>query len=280
MAGIEQMAVSANLYRRYFFPLPPSLLLASARLVRSTLAAYSILFLSLPQPFLIFLLGFLLWTMLPHSDLDFWANVHGHRFVPIELGDMQRGGMKERIMRMDAFVSSYLKPSSDYPSWSLKMATSNQEKSQVAYLAQHQLFEQMSDLLDDIVSLPSLCGEAGPTHVNAWVGTGGTRTPLHFDSYDNLFVQVFGVKYVRIYSHSETEKLYVIQKNDATSSHGAQGNMSAVDCELEDYDAHPNSQNAKYTEVIMMPGDCLFIPARAWHYVRSLSTSASVNFWF
>jgi len=216
---------------------------------------------------------------MPHSDMDFFANVHGHRLVPIELGDMQRGGMQERIMRLDEFISSYLKPSSDQPSWSLEMATSTKAKTQVAYLAQHQLFEQIPELLHDILSSPSLCGEAGPTHINAWIGTGGTRTPLHFDSYDNLFVQIFGVKYVRIYSNSETDKLYVIRKKNA-SCFGAQGNMSAVDCELEDYEAHPASQNAKYTEVIMMPGDCLFIPARAWHYVRSLSTSGSVNFWF
>jgi len=215
-------------------------------------------------------------------DMDFWANAHGHRLVPIELGDMQRGGMKEQIMRLDNFTSSYLKPSSEKACWSLEMATSDsdKDKSQVAYLAQHQVFEQIPELLDDIMPSPSLCGEAGLTHVNAWIGTGGTRTPLHFDSYDNLFVQVVGSKYVRIYGNSETDKLYVIRKNDAKSSYGAQGNMSAIDCELEDHGAHPASRNAKYTEVIMMPGDCLFIPARAWHYVRSLSTSVSVNFWF
>ena len=28
------------------------------------------------------------------------------------------------------------------------------------------------------------------------------------------------------------------------------------------------------------PGDVLFIPRSVWHYVRSLTTSCSVNFWF
>ena len=220
-----------------------------------------------------------------HRNIDFWANTHGHRLVPIELGDMKRGGMKESIMPFHTFVSSFLGPSTANKCWPLSMASatpSDDAKTRVAYLAQHPLFEQIPILLNDIVPSPRLCGEPGPTHVNAWIGTGGTRTPLHFDTYDNLFVQLVGIKYVRIYGASETDKLYVIRKDDAQSSYmyGLQGNMSAVDCEIEDYDTHPRACDAKYVEALMFPGDCLYIPARAWHYVRSLTTSISVNFWF
>lgn len=196
---------------------------------------------------------------------------------------MKQGGIKELIMSLNTFVSSFLGPSTANTCWPLSMAlatSSDGTKGKVGYLAQHQLFEQMPSLLDDIVSSPLLCGEAGPTHVNAWLGTGGTRTPLHFDTYDNLFVQLVGIKYVRIYGTSETDKLYVIRKGDVSASYGLQGNMSAVDCELEDYDTHPKACDAKYVEAVMFPGDCLYIPARAWHYVRSLTTSISVNFWF
>ncbi|KAK7208202.1 hypothetical protein BZA70DRAFT_39597 [Myxozyma melibiosi] len=35
-----------------------------------------------------------------------------------------------------------------------------------------------------------------------------------------------------------------------------------------------------YYECILKPGDALFIPGGWWHYVRSLSNSFSVNFWF
>jgi len=216
-------------------------------------------------------------------NLDFWAMEYGHRLVPIELGDMKRGGMKESIMSFHTFVSSFLGPSTANGCWPLSKASatlSDDAKTRVAYMAQHPLFEQIPGLLNNVVPSPPLCGEPGPTHVNAWIGTGGTRTPLHFDSYDNLFVQLVGVKYVRIYGASETDKLYVIRKDDAQSSYGLQGNMSAVDCEIEDYDAHPRARDAKYVEALMFPGDCLYIPARAWHYVRSLTTSISVNFWF
>ena len=104
----------------------------------------------------------------------------------------------------------------------------------------------------------------------------GTRTPLHFDSYDNLFVQLVGAKYVRLYDTDQTDKLYVSKDGN----YGLQGNMSKVNCELEDFDSHPLAKTCQYTEVLLLPGDCLFIPSRHWHYVRSLSTSISINYWF
>lgn len=183
-------------------------------------------------------------------------------------------GMKEEIMSVRDFMSSYLAQSAAKECWTLKDAGSLQRS--VAYLAQHPLIQQLPELGSDIDLKPSLCGHLGPNHVYLWIGTGGTRTPLHFDSYSNLFVQLVGVKYIRIYGVEETTKLYVSKDE----SYGLQGNMSAIDCEQDDFSAHPFAKDAIYQEVVLFPGDALYIPARAWHYVRSLSTSMSVNFWF
>lgn len=43
---------------------------------------------------------------------------------------------------------------------------------------------------------------------------------------------------------------------------------------------HPDFSEAPFVEAILGPGDMLFIPKKWWHYVRSLTTSISVNFWF
>jgi len=150
----------------------------------------------------------------------------------------------------------------------------------VGYIAQHALFDQLPALRRDFRT-PALCnvGPEGLQRVNAWVGTSGTVTPLHFDSYDNLLAQVVGYKYVRLYSTVETAKLYVT----ASSAGGvtcAQQNISPVTVESPDFERYPDFCEATFTETVLGPGDMLFIPKGWWHYVRSLTPSMSVNFWF
>jgi lysine-specific demethylase 8 len=203
-------------------------------------------------------------------NMEAFSHSHGHRLVPVEVGSM-KSGMKEQLMSLREFVSKFLAESAKKPHWSLNDATDSRSK--IAYLAQHPLLEQIPELWEDVERNP--CG-LEPSNVNAWIGTGGTRTPLHFDSYDNLLIQLVGSKYVRLYHPKETHKLYVSKDE----GYGLQGNMSELDCEIEDYNKHALAKDVEFTEVLLQPGDCLYIPSRHWHYVRSLNTSASINYWF
>jgi hypothetical protein len=212
------------------------------------------------------------------------ARYHGHRRVPIEIGSILTQGsngfsMKEEMMTIRHFVDSFLTPSTDQGIWGLKDAVGSLTE-RVAYMAQHALIEQIPALGRDVIMIPDLCGTPGPSHVNAWVGTGGTRTPLHFDSYDNLLVQLVGVKYVRLYATEDTYKLPKLAVNVEASAFGLQGNMSSLNCECEDRDESGRNEDFKYSEALLFPGDCLFIPSRVWHYVRSITTSVSINYWF
>jgi len=42
----------------------------------------------------------------------------------------------------------------------------------------------------------------------------------------------------------------------------------------------PLFREAKYVEAVLEDGEMLYIPVGWWHYVRSLSTSWSVSFWW
>jgi lysine-specific demethylase 8 len=44
--------------------------------------------------------------------------------------------------------------------------------------------------------------------------------------------------------------------------------------------AFPGFLDAEYVDGILAPGECLYIPRGWWHYVRSLSPSFSVSFWW
>ncbi len=110
--------------------------------------------------------------------------------------------------------------------------------------------------------------------MNAWFGPKGTVSPLHTDPKGNCLVQVFGWKYVRLYDPSQTPHLYPHE--------GAMlGNTSQVtDAENPDLDAFPEFALAEGYHCVLGPGDLLYIPPGCWHYVRSLSVSFSISFWW
>jgi len=208
-------------------------------------------------------------AMTKWQDLDWWTSNFGHRNVPLEVGLSGEPGWEERVATVEEFVERYLRPSNMNAGGT------------VAYLAQHTLLDQIEALQADVEAPPfcDACSPEGVTMVNVWMGTSGTKTPLHFDSYDNFLCQVAGYKYIRLYAQRETPRLYV-DRSAGGSSTRSQHNISQVDVGNPDTSAYPLFAEAQYTEAVLGPGEMLFIPAKCWHYVRSLSTSISVIFWF
>jgi hypothetical protein len=156
--------------------------------------------------------------------------------------------------------------------------TNKKIKCPVAYLAQHDLFEQVPELRADIVTpdYTALSAEAsgGEVITNAWFGPGGTVSPLHFDDYHNIFVQVVGRKYIRLYKPQHSAALY------PNCAGGRDYNSSRVSVEDVDDLQFPLFRSAPYLEVELGEGETLFIPRGHWHYVRSLCPSFSVSFWW
>ncbi|KAK3688099.1 hypothetical protein B0T22DRAFT_425541 [Podospora appendiculata] len=224
----------------------------------------------------------------------------GKRLVPVEIGrSYVDDGWGQKIISFGDFLHDYIDPSD-----STQAATSNPQN-KTGYLAQHQLFTQLPCLRDDIL-IPDYCYTAPPGHptdpsqdqpeldtpqLNAWFGPGGTITPLHTDPYHNLLVQVVGRKYVRLYAPEETGRMQARGKEGGVEM----GNTSEIDVGVlegwdgngEDDDSDGNDDNWRegfrqlpYVECILEPGDTLYMPIGWWHYVRGLSVSFSVSFWW
>ncbi|MFQ6643157.1 hypothetical protein Gotur_018789 [Gossypium turneri] len=142
------------------------------------------------------------------------------------------------------------------------------------YLAQHQLFDQINDLRKDI-SIPDYCCAGGGElrSLNAWFGPAGTVTPLHHDPHHNILAQVVGKKYVRLYSATYSEELYPYSETMLYNS-------SQVDLDNIDEVEFPKVRDLEFIDCILEEGEMLYIPPKWWHYVRSLTTSFSVSYWW
>lgn len=227
----------------------------------------------------------------------------GRRLVPVEIGrSYVDEGWGQKLITFGQLLRDYIDPS-------LGRIPGPESHHNVAYLAQHPLFTQLPPLRSDI-RIPDLCYTSPPPHptdasknlpevdeplLNAWFGPPGTITPLHNDPYHNLLVQVVGYKYVRLYSPTDTKNIYARGKEDGVEM----SNTSMVDVgAVEGWDQPPEARqltdeekeeekqreadfkNLAYLDCILGPGDTLYIPIGWWHYVRGLSVSFSVSFWW
>ncbi|NWR96504.1 KDM8 demethylase, partial [Motacilla alba] len=200
------------------------------------------------------------WPCMKKWSVDYFCQVAGCRTVPVELGARYTDEeWSQQLMTVSDFISQYI-----------------MDENNVGYLAQHQLFDQIPELKEDI-SIPDYCclgeGEEDDITINAWFGPGGTISPLHQDPQQNFLAQVFGRKYIRLYSPQDSENLY---PHESQILH----NTSQVDVEDPDLVKFPNFTKAAFQSCILMPGQILFIPVKYWHYVRSLELSFSVSFWW
>ncbi len=241
----------------------------------------------------------------------------GRRLVPVEVGrSYVDDGWGQKIVSFGQLLHEYIDPdsakSTETSGGKRKRSLAPASKpAATAYLAQHQLFTQLPRLRSDI-QIPDLCYTSPPKHptdatqdmpeldtpqLNAWFGPGGTITPLHTDPYHNLLVQVVGRKYVRLYGPWETPRMQARGKEDGVEM----GNTSQVDVgaveawDEVDKDLGKEKDEEKddealrrldefravpYLDCILEPGDTLYIPIGWWHYVRGLSVSFSVSFWW
>ncbi|KAF7895811.1 uncharacterized protein EAF01_009773 [Botrytis porri] len=226
--------------------------------------------------------------------------IGGRRLVPIEVGrSYVDSGWGQKIVTFKDFMTEYM-----------LSPTNEGEAKETGYLAQHNLFFQIPSLRNDIM-IPDYCYVYPPQPhsscspalkekyaqmteleeplINAWFGPAGTISPLHTDPYHNILAQVVGKKYLRLYPPRETPKLYargiedggVDMSNTSEVDIGVlEGWDGTVEEREEERKKFSEAESAKYWDCVLEEGEVLYIPVGWWHYVRGLSASFSVSFWW
>ncbi|XP_012945425.1 uncharacterized protein LOC101845590 [Aplysia californica] len=197
-------------------------------------------------------------TDVDHPGLTQWTdeyfkNLYGDKVVKVETSKKERRGKGPTWLPFQQFLSRYL--------------------SEDLYMV-HSLDRVMEDLA---LVPPSLqCGGIHKLFQEAvlWMGSGATRSVLHYDDLDNFLCLLDGHKrFVLI------DKVY---KEDV-ESHGfnQDGGYSTVDVDSVDMKLFPNFQNIPWHEVSLNKGDCVFIPRGWYHQVTSSNwRHVAVNIWF
>ncbi|WP_394834717.1 cupin-like domain-containing protein [Pendulispora rubella] len=135
------------------------------------------------------------------------------------------------------------------------------------------IFALLPRLVEDVQPFPagllsSYYQPAWWRYVQFFMGPAHSLTPLHFDTLltHNLFFQVYGKKRFTIYAPDDAA--YCGRRSWRWFTH---------DPEQPDYQSLPHSRQATPYEVVVGPGDILYLPPGTLHHVRGLGTSISFN---
>ncbi len=130
---------------------------------------------------------------------------------------------------------------------------------------------EFAPLLADVGSLPAFCNPKtlaeAPDRASLWLGPAGTVTALHHDTVMLFHTQIVGRKRWRFVSPLETPKLYNYVQF-----------WSAVNIDKPDLDKFPLFKEVTVLDVVVEPGETIFLPMAWWHVVNSLDVSISLSY--
>lgn len=142
-----------------------------------------------------------------------------------------------------------------------------------SYLHDYPMFQMIPELYKDVDTFPaqyfpSMYTQGWQDYAQFFMGCTGSSTPLHFDTLctHNLFFQIHGSKKFTLIPGEQSKYCYM-----------RNWRWSSVDAETPDYGEFPLFRKVDKVDVILNPGDVLFIPSGMLHQVKNLSYSISFN---
>jgi hypothetical protein len=157
----------------------------------------------------------------------------------------------------DVFIDQIVRPGAGNDAY---LTAYNSERNAEALSVLHDDLGFLDKFLDRNVAVP---------HGMIWIGPAGTVTSLHHDLTNNLIAQIVGRKRVKLAPAAEVGKLYNDQHVFSEIS-----DLEATDIDLM---RHPRLAELRLYDVLLEPGEILFMPVGWWHQVKSLDFSVTIT---
>ena len=153
---------------------------------------------------------------------------------------------------------------SDY----VDMVTKGGESNDYYLIARNHVLKKKAfrGLLEDIEAFPEYLNPKTAENIRMWFGPAGAVSQLHCDRTNVLMAQVYGRKRIKLIPSNQLPVVYSVR-----------GTYSQVDCENPDYEKYPLFKEVTISDLVLEPGEVLFIPVGWWHHVRSLDISISLS---
>jgi len=200
------------------------------------------------------------WPALGRWNPEYFKTVYGDTLVEVMTGRSQ-----DPRYEINCHAHKHEIRFADY----VDMVTAVAESNDYYLVANNGFLDrpEMKPLLEDIRFCEELDPARTASRVHFWFGPSGTVTPLHHDVMNIILAQVYGRKRVLLISPDQSHRLY----NEV-------GVYSEVDPESPNDKKHPLFRDVQMLEVVLEPGEALFLPVGWWHHVRALDVSITVTF--
>jgi len=184
------------------------------------------------------------WPALDKWTPDFFIEEHGDAPVKVYDGGFIVPGKsymkKAKILPLRKYINTVITSSQD-----LRMFLYN-------------IKSGLPDLMDDIV-FPSLVDGLSRRFVFMFFGCKGSVTQMHFDiDMSHVFhTAIFGRKTITLFPFEQGKNLH---RYPFTC-------RSYVDIHQPDYEKYPRLRDAQGYQVVLEPGETLYIPSGYWHHI-------------
>lgn len=201
------------------------------------------------------------WPALTRWTPDYLAELAGDRTVQVVVGDREGYEPVFETIPLRHFFRVW--------------QAGGKDGGPALYLKEFDLFDAFPRLLED-VDFTALERPRTKSWRFAWISQEGGRTNLHHDLLNNVLTQIAGRKRVTFVPPARSAEVYPSDKFDCFAR------LSLVDAFNPDFQRFPRYRQALAAErqVVLEPGDAVYIPSGWWHTARSLAPSISLAGFF